>query len=58
MIEDSWYFETMIWEWDGKKPDRGPIVEMGDSGINENMAIENHCLWVRKMNDLINSSKD
>ena len=54
MIEDCWYFETMVWEWDDKTKTRGSIVEMDDSGIDEDMAMDNHLLMVKKMNHLIN----
>ena len=54
MIEDCWYFETMIWDWDDKNKTRGSIVEMDDSGIDEDMAIDNHFWWVKKMNYLVN----
>jgi len=53
MIEDCWYFETMAWDWDDKTKQRGPIVEMDDSGISEEMAMDNHLLMVKKLNHLI-----
>lgn len=53
MVEDCWYFETMAWNWDEKTKQRGSIVEMDDSGIDEYMAIDNHLLMVKKLNNLI-----
>mgnify|MGYP003613822819 CR=1 FL=1 len=53
MIEDCWYFETMAWDWDDKTKTRGSIVEMDDSGISEEMAMDNHLLMVKKLNELI-----
>jgi hypothetical protein len=53
MIEDYWFFETMAWDWDEKTKQRGSIVEMDDSGISEEMAIDNHLLMVKKLNHLI-----
>jgi hypothetical protein len=53
MIEDCWYFETMAWDWDEKTKQRGHIVEMDDSGISEEMAMDNHLLMVKKLNHLI-----
>lgn len=53
MIEDCWYFETMAWDWDEKTKQRGSIVEMDDSGISEEMAMDNHLLMVKKLNHLI-----
>lgn len=53
MVEDCWYFETMAWNWDEKTKQRGSIVEMDDSGIDEDMAIDNHLLMVKKLNNLI-----
>ena len=51
-IEPMWYFETMAWEWDNKAKIRGSIVEMDDSGSFEDIAIENHLLMVKKLNEL------
>jgi hypothetical protein len=48
-----WYFETMAWEWDAETQKRGSIVEMDDSGIDEEMAMNNHLLMVKKLNYLI-----
>ena len=53
MIEDCWYFETMAWDWDEKTKQRGSIVEMADSGVSEEMAMDNHLLMVKKLNHLI-----
>lgn len=53
MIEDCWYFETMAWEWDDKTKQRGSIVELDDSGVSEEMAMDNHLLMVKKINHLI-----
>jgi len=53
MIEDCWYFETIVWDWDEKTKKRGSIVGMDDSGISEEMAIDNHLLIVKKLNHLI-----
>ena len=53
MVEDCWYFETMAWEWDDKTKTRGSIVEMDDSGISEEMAMDNHLLMVKKLNEMI-----
>ena len=53
MIEDCWYFETMAWNWDDKAKQRGSIVEMDDSGISEEMAMDNHLLMTKKLNHLI-----
>lgn len=44
MVEDCWYFETMAWNWDEKTKQRG---------IDEDMAIDNHLLMVKKLNNLI-----
>jgi hypothetical protein len=52
-IEPMWYFETMAWEWDAETQKRGSIVEMDDSGISEEMAMDNHLLMVKKLNELI-----
>lgn len=52
-IEPMWYFETMAWEWDDKTKTRGAIVEMDDSGVSEEMAMDNHLLIVKKLNELI-----
>jgi hypothetical protein len=53
MIQDCWYFETMVWEWNDKTRERGSIIEMDDSGISEEQAMDNHLLMVKKMNYLI-----
>ena len=53
MIEDCWYFETIVWDWDEKTKKRGSIVVMDDSGISEEMAMDNHLLIVKKLNHLI-----
>jgi len=53
MVQDCWYFETMAWSWDDKTKQRGSIVEMDDSGISEEMAMDNHLLMVKKLNELI-----
>jgi len=52
-VEAKWYFETIAWKWDPKSKTIGSIVEMDDSGINEDMAIGNHTLIVLKLNNLI-----
>lgn len=52
-IEPMWYFETMAWEWDDKTKTRGAIIEMDDSGISEEMAMDNHLSMVKKLNELI-----
>ncbi len=49
-IEPMWYFETMVWEWDSKKRERGKILEQEDSGTYEEMAFENHCALAKKFN--------
>ena len=53
MIEDCWYFETIVWDLDEKTKKRGSIVGMDDSGISEEMAMDNHLLIVKKLNNLI-----
>lgn len=45
--------ETNTWEWDDKTKTRGVIVEIDDSGISEEMAMDNHLLMVKKLNELI-----
>jgi hypothetical protein len=59
-IEPMWYFETITWEWNDKTKTRGVIVDINDSGINEEMAMDNHLLIVKKLNESILSklSKD
>jgi len=49
-MEEMWYFETIIWEWNNKTRERGKIIEMDDSGISEDMALDNHCAWAKKFN--------
>lgn len=48
-----WYFETMAWQWDDKTKTLGHIIEMEDSGSNEETAIEGHLLIVKKLNNLL-----
>ena len=55
-LEPMWYFETIVWEWNDKTRERGSIVEMDDSGIDEEIAMDNHLLMVKKMNHLITQS--
>jgi len=43
--EPMWYFETIVWEWDNKTKKRGEMLEIDDSGTDEEQAIENHCAW-------------
>jgi hypothetical protein len=57
MVPDVWYFETMAWEWDDKTKTRGEIVEMEDSGMYEEAAMNNHLLIVKKLNQLILETK-
>lgn len=52
-IDPMWYFETIAWEWDEKTNTRGAIIEIDDSGISEEMAMDNHLLIVKKLNRLI-----
>ena len=54
-IEPMWYFETMVWKWDEKTKTRGEILEIEDSGISEEIAIENHLELCKKMNNLISA---
>ncbi len=54
-IEPIWHFETMVWEWNAETKQRGAIVEMDDSGIDEEMAMDNHLLIIKKLNHLIES---
>jgi len=42
IIEDIWYYETIIWEWDAEKKKRGEMLEMHDSGLSSNIALKNH----------------
>ena len=49
-IEPMWYFETMVWEWDSKTRERGQILEQEDSGIDEEMALDNHYALAKKFN--------
>lgn len=53
-IVEMWYFETIVWDWDDKTKERGSILELEDSGTYEDQAISNHCLLVKKMNELLN----
>ena len=52
-IDPVWYFETIAWEWDNFTKTRGSIIEMDDSGIIEEMAMDNHLLMIKKLNYLI-----
>lgn len=52
-IEPMWYFEIIAWEWDDKTRTRGAIIEMDDSGISEETAMDNHLLMVKKLTHLI-----
>ena len=52
-IDSIWYFETMAWEWDVETQKRGAIVEMDDSGNDEDTAMENHLLMCKKLNEEI-----
>jgi len=51
MVDDCWYFETMVWEWDDKTKQRGEILEQEDSGMSEDAAINNHLLIIKKLNN-------
>jgi len=52
-IEEMWYFETIIWEWDFKVKKRGKMLDMENSGISEKQALDNHFKMIQK---LINES--
>jgi hypothetical protein len=53
MTDDCWYFETVAYDWDNKAQQRGGIVEIDDSGISEEIAMNNHLLMIKKLNFLI-----
>lgn len=57
MVEDLWYFETIVWDWDDKTKTRGSMIEMKDSGFDEDMAIESHLAVVKSMNGSIKPDK-
>lgn len=46
---DGWYFETIVWAWDGIKRERGEMLDMEDSGISEAVAITNHLKIIEKL---------
>jgi len=41
-LEPMWYFETIVWEWNQKTRERGEMLDMEDSGIFNEQALENH----------------
>ena len=47
--EEIWYFETMVWVWDAKLRKRGELLEMEESGFNEEMAMDNHLTIIKKL---------
>lgn len=42
-LRGSWYYETIVWEWDVKTRERGKMLDQHDSGVGESFAIGNHC---------------
>lgn len=48
--DDSYFFETIVWEWDSLSKKNGHIVEMADSGTDEDTAIESHFSIVKRFN--------
>jgi len=52
-IANPWHFEMIIWEWNAIDRKRGAMVEIDDSGTDEEQAITNHFTAVKSMNFLI-----
>jgi len=50
-MEEMWYFETIVWEWDNETRKQGKMLDMEDSGIGEEMAFNNHCRLIKKYID-------
>ncbi len=51
-IEPMWYFETMAWDWNNETKERGKIIEMDDSGVDEESAFNNHLLIIKKLTEI------
>jgi len=46
---ETWYFETLVWEWDDIKKQRGEMLDMRDSGGSKEIALDNHARIVEKI---------
>lgn len=45
----TWYFETIIWEWDEKTKDRGAMITIEYSTKNRKTALEAHFSLVKEL---------
>ena len=41
-VEEMWFYETIVWDWDSATHKRGKIVTMEDSGGLAETAIDSH----------------
>ena len=48
-LQEIWYYETIVWEWDKKTRERGKILEEMDSGTDLDGAIADHCEICRNL---------
>jgi len=47
-LEEMWYFETIVWEWEHEKRKVGKMLDSMDSGSIEEAALVNHFEEVKK----------
>jgi len=45
----SWYYETIVWEWDKDTRERGKIIEMEDSTSYPDTALKSHFNIAQKL---------
>ena len=43
-MPSMWFYETMAWEWDKGNRHRGELISQDDSGISEDLALDDHML--------------
>jgi hypothetical protein len=54
-IYGTWYFETIIWEWDDKIKDRGKMITIEYSGKNIKTALAAHFSLINELEPKFNS---
>jgi len=40
--DPPWYYETIVWEWDNEKKERGKMIAMSDGKYAKKSALKQH----------------
>ena len=48
---DSWYQETIVWEWDGEKRERGAMLDCRQGGLSHHLDLVRRIAEGRPLED-------